>query len=334
MDENISRAAGAAHGQKLDEAELARLVASAGRRLRLRTTLYDSRRRRRGLDLTPTPASANVDRGPGRSARLWRSRPLHAMCGGSPGGRRPRPPAALTQGKDVAVPTDPAPPTPPDEDVAALRRDLDEAREQLAATGEILAGDRPFCRRPRGRADRGLRQCPPAVPSRCGVDLHARGRDLPGRRCRRASSDDYLAYVQHHPMAGRPSNAQRESGHRPARPADRRRAGRPRVRATRCPTGRWDQGVARGANAGRGRGRGRRVAVAQRSPPRSATGRSSWSRRSRRRPRSRSAAWTWCALSRPAHGTWRPPWSSWRHCAMSAMPSAPACSWTRCSPRS
>jgi FO synthase len=41
MDENISRAAGAAHGQRLDEAELARLVASAGRRLRLRTTLYD-----------------------------------------------------------------------------------------------------------------------------------------------------------------------------------------------------------------------------------------------------------------------------------------------------
>ncbi|MET0740049.1 MAG: 5-amino-6-(D-ribitylamino)uracil--L-tyrosine 4-hydroxyphenyl transferase CofH [Candidatus Nanopelagicales bacterium] len=42
MDENISRAAGAAHGQRLDEAEVARLVASAGRRLRLRTTLYDS----------------------------------------------------------------------------------------------------------------------------------------------------------------------------------------------------------------------------------------------------------------------------------------------------
>ena len=41
MDENISRAAGAAHGQLLDEEALERAVSSAGRRLRRRTTLYD-----------------------------------------------------------------------------------------------------------------------------------------------------------------------------------------------------------------------------------------------------------------------------------------------------
>ena len=42
MDENISRAAGASHGQALDESDLERLVAGAGRRLRRRTTLYQS----------------------------------------------------------------------------------------------------------------------------------------------------------------------------------------------------------------------------------------------------------------------------------------------------
>jgi FO synthase len=40
MDENISRAAGAAHGQCLDEDELRALASSLGRRLRQRTTLY------------------------------------------------------------------------------------------------------------------------------------------------------------------------------------------------------------------------------------------------------------------------------------------------------
>ena len=40
MDENISRAAGAAHGQCLDELELDALVAGLGRRLARRTTLY------------------------------------------------------------------------------------------------------------------------------------------------------------------------------------------------------------------------------------------------------------------------------------------------------
>jgi FO synthase len=40
MDENISRAAGAAHGQLLEAAEFATLAAGAGRRLEQRTTLY------------------------------------------------------------------------------------------------------------------------------------------------------------------------------------------------------------------------------------------------------------------------------------------------------
>ena len=40
MDENISRAAGASHGQMLDEAALDALVAGLGRRLERRTTLY------------------------------------------------------------------------------------------------------------------------------------------------------------------------------------------------------------------------------------------------------------------------------------------------------
>jgi FO synthase len=41
MDENISRAAGAAHGQMLDEQALEALVGSLGRRLERRTTLYE-----------------------------------------------------------------------------------------------------------------------------------------------------------------------------------------------------------------------------------------------------------------------------------------------------
>jgi 7,8-didemethyl-8-hydroxy-5-deazariboflavin synthase CofH subunit/7,8-didemethyl-8-hydroxy-5-deazariboflavin synthase CofG subunit len=43
MDENISRAAGAAHGQQLDEAGFAAIAESAGRRLVQRTTLYGRR---------------------------------------------------------------------------------------------------------------------------------------------------------------------------------------------------------------------------------------------------------------------------------------------------
>ena len=40
MDENISRAAGATHGQGLDEADFRALVEPLGRTLEQRTTLY------------------------------------------------------------------------------------------------------------------------------------------------------------------------------------------------------------------------------------------------------------------------------------------------------
>jgi FO synthase len=40
MDENISRAAGAAHGQMMEPEDFARLVEPLGRRLEQRTTLY------------------------------------------------------------------------------------------------------------------------------------------------------------------------------------------------------------------------------------------------------------------------------------------------------
>ena len=40
MDENISRAAGASHGQRMGVAELAAVVAPLGRPLVQRTTLY------------------------------------------------------------------------------------------------------------------------------------------------------------------------------------------------------------------------------------------------------------------------------------------------------
>jgi FO synthase len=54
MDENISRAAGASHGQSLDVDEVQRLVESLGRTLRQRTTLYGEP----GAQLTPTPEIA------------------------------------------------------------------------------------------------------------------------------------------------------------------------------------------------------------------------------------------------------------------------------------
>jgi FO synthase len=40
MDENISRAAGAEHGQGLEEADFRDIVEPLGRRLEQRTTLY------------------------------------------------------------------------------------------------------------------------------------------------------------------------------------------------------------------------------------------------------------------------------------------------------
>lgn len=52
MDENISRAAGAVHGNRIDEAELEAMVHGLGKRLRLRNTLYGV------VDLDPAGKSA------------------------------------------------------------------------------------------------------------------------------------------------------------------------------------------------------------------------------------------------------------------------------------
>jgi len=57
MDENISRAAGAAHGQELDEDEMRTIVASLGRPLEQRTTLY-GRVQTTGGRLRPVAAHA------------------------------------------------------------------------------------------------------------------------------------------------------------------------------------------------------------------------------------------------------------------------------------
>jgi FO synthase len=60
MDENISRAAGASHGQELDDAEMRAIVAPLGRPLEQRTTLYgrittEGRRLRPPVDHAPEP---------------------------------------------------------------------------------------------------------------------------------------------------------------------------------------------------------------------------------------------------------------------------------------
>jgi FO synthase len=54
MDENISRAAGAAHGQELDDGDFAEIVAPLGRPLAQRTTLY-GRVQTAGKRLRPPP---------------------------------------------------------------------------------------------------------------------------------------------------------------------------------------------------------------------------------------------------------------------------------------
>jgi FO synthase len=61
MDENISRAAGASHGQELDESELHAIVDPLGRRLEQRTTLY-GRIRTEGRRLRPPPEMVEADR--------------------------------------------------------------------------------------------------------------------------------------------------------------------------------------------------------------------------------------------------------------------------------
>jgi FO synthase len=60
MDENISRAAGASHGQELDEAELREIVEPIGRTLAQRTTLY-GRTRTVGRRLRPPAEHAPAD---------------------------------------------------------------------------------------------------------------------------------------------------------------------------------------------------------------------------------------------------------------------------------
>jgi FO synthase len=61
MDENISRAAGASHGQELDESELHAIVDPLGRPLEQRTTLY-GRTHTEGRRLRPPPEAVEADR--------------------------------------------------------------------------------------------------------------------------------------------------------------------------------------------------------------------------------------------------------------------------------
>jgi FO synthase len=61
MDENISRAAGASHGQELDESELHAIVDPLGRPLEQRTTLY-GRIETEGRRLRPPPEAIEADR--------------------------------------------------------------------------------------------------------------------------------------------------------------------------------------------------------------------------------------------------------------------------------
>jgi FO synthase len=61
MDENISRAAGASHGQELDEDELRGIVEPLGRKLVQRTTLY-GRAHTVGRRLRPPPETLEADR--------------------------------------------------------------------------------------------------------------------------------------------------------------------------------------------------------------------------------------------------------------------------------
>jgi FO synthase len=67
MDENISRAAGASHGQELDEAEFRSIVEPIGRTLAQRTTLYGRTqtvgRRLRPVDDEPAPAAGGAHHG-------------------------------------------------------------------------------------------------------------------------------------------------------------------------------------------------------------------------------------------------------------------------------
>jgi FO synthase len=59
MDESISRAAGALHGQEMAPARMEELIRSAGRRPRERTTLY-APSARTGTSSTPTSQGASA----------------------------------------------------------------------------------------------------------------------------------------------------------------------------------------------------------------------------------------------------------------------------------
>ena len=95
MDENISRAAGASHGQELDEAEFRAIVEPIGRTLAQRTTLYGRTRRPSGRRLRPVRRRRHAE----RADRDGRSRRADAYRAG-PHPRRHRrlsaPPAAVT----------------------------------------------------------------------------------------------------------------------------------------------------------------------------------------------------------------------------------------------
>jgi FO synthase len=81
MNESISRAAGASHGQELDPVAMEGLVASIGRRAAQRTTLYaeaPSERRRAGREAAPL---APVVQTPARRvAKVGASRPAAAQA--------------------------------------------------------------------------------------------------------------------------------------------------------------------------------------------------------------------------------------------------------------
>ena len=85
MDENISRAAGASHGQELDEAEFRAIVEPIGRTLAQRTTLY-GRTQTVGRRLRPPDDATRCDGDGGADA--YRAgphpRPDHRLSGASP----------------------------------------------------------------------------------------------------------------------------------------------------------------------------------------------------------------------------------------------------------
>jgi len=77
MDENISRAAGASHGQELDDDDLRAIVEPLGRTLVQRTTLY-GRATTVGSRLRPPPEQIEADRVATAAAAVTRQHRAHA----------------------------------------------------------------------------------------------------------------------------------------------------------------------------------------------------------------------------------------------------------------